>query len=316
MKKYLLFCFLLVPATTAMAQQVALHSQYMTNYYLLNPAVTGFEKDWALTAGYRNQWVGFEGAPKTVYLSGHTALQSKKHLRRKGVQGFHGAGGYVYSDQTGPTTRSGLLLSYAYHVPLSDKIYASGGVFAGLQQFRFDTHKIYLADNSNGLDPVTRNNNTNFFLPDLSLGGYLHSDKFFAGVSVFQALGNKLLRLENSDPSSRLYRHMFFSGGYNLAVNKYFTLAPSLLVKYVNPAPVQADFNLKGVYNFNNRPKSKHDDMFWAGLSYRTQDALVMLFGFAFLEQYSLSYSYDLTVSHLRHHSAGSHEIVFGMRIK
>jgi type IX secretion system PorP/SprF family membrane protein len=316
MKKYLFYLFLFVPASGAFAQQKALHSQYMTNYFLLNPAVSGFDKDLELTAGFRNQWVGFEGAPKTVYLSGHKALLSKKNRRPKAVQGFHGAGGYVFSDQTGPTTRSGLLVSYAYHQPLTDKIYVSGGGFAGLQQYRFDESKIHLADNSNGLDPVTRTGNLNALVPDLNLGSYLHSDKFFVGLSMFQVLGNKLFRFDNTNVPSRLYRHFFLSGGYNFEINKQFTLAPSVLVKYVNPAPLQADFNLKGIYNFNNRPKSRHDDQLWVGLSYRTQDAVVMVLGMKFMEQYSLGYSYDLTVSKMSHHSAGSHEIVFGLRIK
>lgn len=316
MKNYLLLLFFIVPFTAAFAQQKALHSQYMTNYYLLNPAVSGSEKDWQLTAGFRNQWVSFEGAPKTVYLSAQTAVGPKKKRFRRGPQGFHGAGGYVYTDQTGPTTRSGLLLSYAYHQPLTNKIYASGGLFAGIQQYRFDADKIYLADNSNGLDPVTRNGDLNALVPDLSLGGYLHSDKFYAGVSMFQVLGNRLFRFDGTNSNSRLYRHLFLSGGYNFAINKQFTLAPSVLVKYVNPAPVQADFNLKGIYNFSNRPKSRLQDQLWVGLSYRTQDAVVMILGLQFMEQYSFGYSYDLTVSKLSHHSAGSHEIVLGLRLK
>lgn len=316
MKKHLLILFFL-PAFSAFAQQKALHSQYMTNYYLLNPAMSGFEKDWELTTGYRNQWVGFEGAPKTVYLSAHTDLGPKRKQRRKrGIQGFHGGGGYVYTDQTGPTTRSGALLSYAYHVPLSREVYASGGLFAGMQQFSFNTDKIHLADNSNGLDPVSRSGSLNAFMPDLSLGASLHSDKFYTGVSVFQVLGNRMFRFENTDASSRLYRHVFLSGGYHLSVNKYVTLSPSVLVKYVNPAPVQADFNLKGSYTFNNRPKTKQDDKLWVGVSYRTRDAVVMLLGLQFLEKYTFGYSYDLTVSRLSHHSAGSHELVFGLRIK
>ena len=54
----------------------------------------------------------------------------------------------------------------------------------------------------------------------------------------------------------------------------------------------------------------------WVGASYRTQDALVALCGLQFMEQYELSYSYDITVSPIRHHSAGSHEIMVGFRVK
>jgi hypothetical protein len=89
-----------------------------------------------------------------------------------------------------------------------------------------------------------------------------------------------------------------------------------VLLKYVSPAPLQADLNVKGSYSFSKRRRTKYDDKIWTGLSYRTQDALVGLIGVHFLQQYEVSYSYDLTVSPMRHHSAGSHEIMLGLRLK
>jgi type IX secretion system PorP/SprF family membrane protein len=316
MKKHLLIIFFLLLGLHARAQQKALHSQYMTNYFLLNPAVAGFDKDWKFKAGFRNQWVGFEGAPKTTYLSGETSLFKGKKKRRRGPQPFHGAGGYLYSDKTGPTSRSGVQLSYAYHLPLSKTLYSSTGVFAGIQQFGFDPNKIQLANNSNDLDPASRQGNLNALLPDLSIGTYLHDDNFYTGVSLFQVLGNKIFSFENAHSPSRLYRHLFISGGFNADLSKNFTLSPSVLVKYVDPAPWQTDLNVKGTYHFSKRRRTPYDDKIWGALSYRTQDALVAIFGFHFLKQYELSYSYDITTSAVRHYSSGSHEIVFGLRVK
>jgi type IX secretion system PorP/SprF family membrane protein len=315
MKKYILFFSLCLLGAGVRAQQKALYSQYMTNYFLLNPAVAGFGKDWQIKAGFRNQWVGFEGAPKTTYLSGETAL-FKGRRRRRRDQGYHGAGGYLYTDKTGPTSRSGVLLSYAYHLPLSKTLFWSTGLFAGIQQFSFDPDKIQLADNSNDLDPVSRQGDLRALRPDLSIGTYLHANNFYTGVSLFQVLGNKLFALENSDSPSRLYRHLFISSGFEVDLHKKFTLSPSLLVKYVNPAPWQVDVNVKGTYHLSKRRRTVYDDKIWGGLSYRTQDALVALFGFHFLKQYELSYAYDLTTSPVRHYSSGSHEIVFGLRVK
>ncbi len=301
--------------SVAVAQQKALYSQYMTNYFLINPAVSGLEKDWNFKAGYRNQWTGFEGAPKTYYLSGETAL-FKRSIRSKRVQPYHGAGGYVYTDQTGPTTRTGLLLSYAYHVPINRKIYLSSGVFAGVQQFRFDANKIHLAEGSDERDPVTQGGSFNSFMPDLSVGTYIHSDEFYAGVSLFQVLGNKIAKRDDVEDPSRLARHLFVSGGYKFEVNRNIVVTPSVLLKYVSPAPLQADLNVKGAYHFTKRRKTDDDDMVWAGISYRTQDAVVGLVGLQFMKQYELSYTYDITVSPMRHYSAGSHEIMLGFRMR
>ncbi|GGK63522.1 type IX secretion system membrane protein PorP/SprF [Rufibacter glacialis] len=317
MKKNLLLFFFLLGATAAVAQQKALSSQYMTNYFLLNPAVAGFEKTMNFKAGFRNQWVGFEGAPTTFYVSGETALfQGKGRRARKRTQGYHGAGGYAYTDRTGPTSHTAVLASYAYHVPLDRDLFLSSGIFAGFQQFKFDPAKVKMADNSTHLDPVTNGGTINSFMPDVSIGTYLHKEEFFFGVSLLQALGNKFFDVENTDASSKLYRHLFVSGGYNFELKKNITLAPSFLLKYAGPAPLQADLNLKGVYSFSKRRKTKFDDEVWAGLSYRTQDALVGLVGAQFLQKYQVSYSYDITVSPLRYYSAGSHEIMVGFRVK
>ncbi|WP_152425202.1 PorP/SprF family type IX secretion system membrane protein [Nafulsella turpanensis] len=318
MKKYILLLFLFSLAGGAMAQQTSLYSQYMNNYYLLNPGVTGLQKDLLLKAGYRNQWTGFEGAPKTYYLSGHASLQQGGRRSYSLSKAYHAAGGYLFSDEAGPNNRTGVLLSYAYHLPLSSKFSNSLGITAGVQQYAFDVNKVHLADYSNHLDPVTSGGSKSSVLPDLSLGYYLYSKEFFAGVSLLQALGGKIFSYEELEniAHNKLYRHLFLSTGYSFAVNKEFTVSPSVLVKYTNAAPWQADFNVRGLYTFNDRRGASLDDQLWAGISYRTQDAIVGLFGLQFMERYSLAYSYDFTLSSIRHHSAGSHEITLGYQLK
>lgn len=326
MKKYILALFFCSLALVSKAQQTPLFSQYMTNYYLLNPAVAGEDKDLILSTGYRTQWVGFEGAPTTYYLSGHMPLQqpmkgrrSRSRGRRMGgrMGGYHAAGAYLYGDKTGPISRTGANVSYAYHIPFNREVESSVGITAGVQQFFFDTNKIHLADNSTSMDPVTMGGSRKAVLPDISLGYYVHSDQFFVGVSLAQALGNKIFTYEQNDLDtySKLYRHMFFSAGYAFSVNKHVSLLPSSLVKYTTAAPLQADFNIRSIYNFDNRRGRAPDDKVWAGISYRTQDALVALLGIQFMEKYELNYSYDITLSPIKNSSAGSHEISLGLRI-
>ncbi|GAB3529564.1 type IX secretion system membrane protein PorP/SprF [Pontibacter brevis] len=315
MKKFnILFLFLLL-ASSAVAQQKALYSQYMTNYFLVNPAVAGYDRNMNFKAGYRNQWVGFEGAPSTFYLSGEAELFKDRRRGRIKPKPYHGAGGYIYKDVTGPTSRTGVMLSYAYHVPLTRTMFLSSGLFAGVQQYSFYANKIQLANGSNERDPVTSGGNGTAFMPDLSVGTYLHADDFFVGVSLFQVLGNKIFEFENSQTPSRLTRHLFVSGGYNFEINRNISLEPSVLLKYAHPAPLQADINVKGIYDFRNRRKGQNDKV-WAGISYRTEDALVGILGVQFMDQYELSYSYDITVSRMRHYSAGSHEITLGFRLQ
>ena len=319
MKRYILALLLLSLVVAAQGQQTALYSQYMTNYYLINPAASGSDADLSLNVGYRNQWVGFEGAPVTTYLSAHSALSPKKRrsFRRKKSQAFHAVGGHVYTDKAGPNSRTGINGSYAYHLPINSQISHSVGVSLGVQQWAFNVNKLHLADDSNDQDPVTLRGSQQSFLPDINVGYYLHAKEFYAGLSLAQAIGFQIFDYESdvTESGNRLYRHLFLSGGYNYVLNKQITIAPSTLVKYTPAAPIQADLNVKAIYNFNNRLRSDFDDEVWLGLSFRTGDALIGLFGLQFMERYQLSYAYDFTISDIRKYSGGSHEIVMGIRL-
>ena len=66
MKKIILiFTTMLFWSLSGSAQQDPMVSQYMFNGLYLNPAYAGSHDYWSSTLSYRNQWVGFEGAPET-----------------------------------------------------------------------------------------------------------------------------------------------------------------------------------------------------------------------------------------------------------
>src|SRR5690554_3050573 len=107
MKKiYLMLLLIATVASFAQAQQRAQFSQYMINPFLYNPAVAGTEDYADIRAGYRKQWVGFEGAPRSMYLSAHTSIGKSdvvNNRSRHKKKGFHGIGGVISNDMIGPT---------------------------------------------------------------------------------------------------------------------------------------------------------------------------------------------------------------------
>ncbi|MDQ3535672.1 MAG: PorP/SprF family type IX secretion system membrane protein, partial [Bacteroidota bacterium] len=139
MKKILIISVILCVGLIANAQQIPLYSQYMFNRYLLNPAVGGSEEGANFMLGYRNQWIGFEDAPKTFYLSYHTSIeegkQGRKKFKPKQQKNNHGFGSFLFNDRTGPTSRTGGYASYAYHISLDRDIRASLGTFIGAMQY-------------------------------------------------------------------------------------------------------------------------------------------------------------------------------------
>lgn len=76
--KYIFLFIALITAVVAKAQQQPLHTMFMYNKLLINPAYAGYHEHPCVNAIVREQWIGFEGAPKVQSLSFHGPLSSQK----------------------------------------------------------------------------------------------------------------------------------------------------------------------------------------------------------------------------------------------
>ena len=308
MKKLVLFIATLFCSGYIVAQQRAQFTQYMVNQYVLNPAVGGTEDFTELRAGFRKQWLGLPGGPATVYFTAHTPIGKPKENKtgnaRNQKNGWHGVGLMAYGDKTGPTARNSVYASYAYNMGLSPKLRLAIGTFAGAQQFRVNGDDFTLYHES---DKVL-NGVSSTIVPDVSLGSWLYSKRFYLGISAHQLLQNNLNLNDMPLPGiseGKLIAHYFVTGGYSIKF-KEIMLIPSVMVKYANAAPLSMDFSAKANY---------HDGIFWLGAAYRSFDSFSIMAGTYLLEgQLPISYSYDLTTSKLFPHNTGSHEIIVGYR--
>lgn len=291
-KVYILLAVTVCTVASLKAQQVPQYAQYMLNDYILNPAVSGIYDYYDIKSNNRYQWVGVTDAPRTYVLSVHGP-------HRKRNMGF---GGSVYSDVTGPTSRTGAYLSYAYHVKLSEKMKLSFGLGFGVMQFKIDGSKVTLKE---GNDPAMSNGVMSVITPDATFGIHLYTKKFYFGVSMPQLIGNKLNFFENvADSQSRLARHLLVQAGYTFNLGENWTLQPSMLFKYVTPVPPQIDLGLKLGYK----------DVVWAGSAFRINDAVSVMAGFNIGKNIILGYAYDFPLSSLKNYSSGSHEVMIGAR--
>ena len=110
------------------AQQLFRRSQFMTNSFLSNPAIAGTLPETPVTMTFRNQWTGFDGAPETMTLSGHTSLPNNL-----------GIGAIVYSDDTGGAiNRTGLEIAGSYTIDLNNYDAVSFGLSVMANQWSFD----------------------------------------------------------------------------------------------------------------------------------------------------------------------------------
>jgi len=273
---------------TAAAQQESLYTQYMFNRLVVNPAYAGTKGVVSLTALYRHQWTGFDGAPRTFTISGHGATQNMRH----------GFGAFVSNDQHGVLRASTVGFDYAFRIPLNDdNTFLSLGVQAAGIQYALTGAKTRTNDPN---DPVFTATDQNVITPDVGMGVFFNTKKFYLGASIAH-LAEFDINITGNNKEAHLYRHFFASAGYDFYLSQDVILTPSAFFRYVANAPAQVDLNANLMFI----------QKFWVGATYRTGDAVGFLAGFYPHKQFRIGYSYDLTVSNFRSaNSNGSHEIM------
>lgn len=277
-------------AGAVQAQQLPQLSQYNSQDYLYDPAVAGSRPWFEIRSAHRNQWVGIQDAPRTFVLSATTPLGSNM-----------GVGGYIFTDNVGPSRRTGMQLSYAYHLKVTDDIKLGMGLSFGMLQFLIDGSKIQFHDPD---EPLMDDQLRGSLMPDATFGLYLYHEKWWFGATAPQLLRNRVWFYDENDQSlSKLAAHYYAMGGYRLPIGSDLKLEPSFLLKYVDPVPPKIDLTAT----------LRYKDMVWIGATYRTEDAVSLMVGYWMEKTFQFGYSYDLTMTNLRNYTSGTHEVMLGI---
>lgn len=290
-----IFCTVVVLSFTrkASAQQYPVFTQYYFNELVINPAFAGSHVQLSLTSTYRNQWVNFPGAPRTVSFSGHTAL----------MNGKMGVGLLVNHDEIGSYGNEHVYGFYSYRINMQNAT-LSMGLMAGFNFLGVDFSNLDLQDPTDAsFLPI------NEFKPNFGTGIYYNRKNFFAGFSVPFLLNNAIsANLENVAAEIREARYYFLRGGGIFPINRAETvkLNPSMLLRAQEGQPLSMDINLGVVIH----------DIFSTGVSWRSGDSFITFIDLKLSEKFHFAYSYDWTTSDMARFSNGSHEFMINYRAR
>lgn len=273
------------------AQQLTTASLYDLQGIIFNPATAGSERHAFAGVSFRSMWDGIDGSPQTGTVFGSTWIPSVKL----------GLAGNVYSDRTGPTKRTGISMSYAYHIPINDKEDFSFGIEMRGQQFSYDRAELEL---SLGNDPVLASPENRFKF-DAGFGIAYTSDKLQVGASVSQLIQTKLdLYTGNltTTEQGKLYRHYYFHGNYKWNVDNNTTIIPNVLVTYLPNAPTE----------FQGGVRVDYKQLFWWGLALRARQSWMLSAGVHIQKKLSIGYCFDLYSTPLSIYDKGAnaHEVL------
>jgi len=195
--KLLLGIFTLISITTVFGQQDAQYTQYMYNMNVINPAYAGSKGVVSVGLLGRTQWVGIEGAPKTVTLSLHSPVG-------KAV----GLGLSIINDEIGPVKENNIFADFSYTIITSEEGRLAFGLKTG---FSFlDVRDLITNEPSDLLNTPIHKTSVNF-----GAGFYYYTDKFYLGFSVPNFLETRHLENDGGVASTASEKmHYFLTSGY------------------------------------------------------------------------------------------------------
>ncbi|MCO5261006.1 MAG: type IX secretion system membrane protein PorP/SprF [Crocinitomicaceae bacterium] len=280
---YFVFCL----GAVSFAQQIPQYSQWLFHQFAMNPAHAGIKKCIDIHGVFRAQWVGIKGAPLSGFTTASIPLNSK---RKKFLSARHGMGIKFEADKIGQFNTNRFNLAYAGHFNFNKDNRLSLGLYAGIVQFGYN----HSTSTTVTPDPAVMRE-TSIIRPDAHFGAWWNGKNYYIGLMANQLIPTKW----NIGEDSRFRFHFALNGGYRFIINDNLGLITSSMVRFPVIGPVNADININfDIQNIVN-----------LGVGFRTQDAVIFMAGFKINQQFSLNYSFDLTVSGLRKASSGTHEI-------
>jgi type IX secretion system PorP/SprF family membrane protein len=310
MKKIVLTIALVASVLGADAQ----NRKHVANFSLFqqyfNPALTGYEGSMVKTY-YRNQWTGFEDAPKTIFASAELDLadlnawkkddvlrssQQDGYDRQQGAK--HAFGLAVMNDRFGPFTENQVQLSYGTRVRLSESLSLRWGTAFTYSAQQLDASRLVTDQES---DPEFSNFNGQSAKVgkfDLNMGLMLTAENFYLGYAMQDITKGKMSTGDDYLNDAFPQQHVV-QAGVRAAVSEQVGLVANGLYRYDERLKETMEGQLKAVYQ----------NMFWVGGGYR-RDLAYSFNGGVRLSQLKIGYTYEMPTADARYLDKATNEVM------
>lgn len=283
---------LLLGSLQGYSQQEVMVSQYMFNGLFLNPAYAGSHPYVSGSLLHREQWTGMPGAPSTSMAAFDAPLWTDRM----------GLGLSVVHDQIGISRELDIAGHYSYSIRTGDRAKLAFGLRAGLSMYSARIGDLVHWDAN---DPLYQQDIRNLPVARFGYGMYWHDDLSYLGVSIptIYAVDDKVSEASRSEVKEYFKRHLYINAGRVFHISEDVDVKPSVLIKYQEQAPPEADINCNLLYR----------ERIWIGAGYRTGDAVIAILEYQATQLLRVGYAYDMNTSRLNPYNGGSHEIMLGM---
>jgi type IX secretion system PorP/SprF family membrane protein len=284
-------------------------SNFSAYQHFYNPSLTGNEGSLFQTY-YRNQWTGFEDAPKTLFFSGELDLadlnkasdRTRHYQYRDSRSSYMGAkhafGLVALQERFGPTRETQLGLNYGTGVRLTESLSLRFGTALTFNNFRLDGNSLVVDNNGDPRYQHVLGDQNSMSKFDLNLGFALVSANYYLGYAMQDITKGHFMRSGDNFMKDVYTRKHIAQAGIRAAVADRFGLILNGLYQY--------DEQLKGTVE--GQVKLVYDELLWAGGGYRNDQAFHVAAGLHY-RQFRFTYAYENPVKEARSISRTTNEI-------
>ena len=284
--KISIFAVALAMSVTGFSQQESHFTQFMYNKLLLNPAFASARDVPTLTGIYRNQWLGFEGAPKSMLLSFDSPFFSKRV----------GFGLSIANETKGTLNRTFARMAYSYSIIRTEDVAVRIGINGSLHVIQNKPSSAGFIRDPNDPSLLAVNKTTG----NVGAGVYFDYKNFYIGASVPSILKNVIGVNTFGSSTAVETPHVYVMSGILIPLTESIVLRPSVIAKFVKNTPFDLDANLSVMFN----------QRLSVGGSYRLGDSADLTAFLQISKNLGLGLGYDFTLSELSKYNSGSIEVL------
>ncbi|WP_200977842.1 type IX secretion system membrane protein PorP/SprF [Echinicola sp. 20G] len=275
---YICLIIFLVPFTsTGQSRKYISQFDFFQSYY--NPGLTGYEGS-TIRGFVRNQWSGFEGAPRTMFFSGELDFAEMKGTEDPAMMGKNAASLNLLFDSYGAFKETGLILGYASRIRLTEKHNLRLGAGVSYTTVQLDGNAMTIEQQGDDLLGQYIGSFSDMRIMDFNLGLALTHQKYYLSYAMHQVNGG---RISSGDEfmEGRPVNYIV-QAGYREALNDHLAVIGNFFFRGQEDLPNNVEFNLKALLM----------DKVWLGAGHRVDYANNLQMGFL-LNKLKVGYVYE-----------------------
>jgi type IX secretion system PorP/SprF family membrane protein len=292
MKKLIIVIIGIISGTILCAQQMPLSENYFLDKYSLSPSYAGNFNPKYLFMGYRSDWSGIDGSPKTLRLSYNDAFMQNA-----------GYGGKFIYDKAGIFKQIIILGTYSYKVKITESHLLMFGLSLGFYSNTLNLFDYY-NDPKYTIDPALLSSNVTSKLKFMSDVSILYSFKGIEAGFLFSNINFGDSKYSEVDVHYKPLANYQIHASYLYSISEKWDVTPLMILRGGKYIKSQFEFASSVVYQ----------KKLWGSLMFRDSGIWGVGIGANIGKGLKIGYNFNIASS-VAARFYNNHEICIGINI-